>query len=265
MRILVVDDEELVLEDSVYILKGILPEAEICYTTNANEALQLAEEHFDIAFLDIEMPKMSGMELAVQLQKKQPNINIIFLTAYEKYALEAYKLKASDYLLKPLLVESVKHALGALRYSIEEQVGGNNKIKAVCFGRFTVYQGDHPIVFKREKEKELLAYLIAKRGVSASSSELCDAFWPEEGDAKLRYLWKIISELRKELKDMGLEEIFIDQRENYAVNIENIECDYYDWLDGKRTVADDGEEDFMSQYSEWPEVYRAKLYFDGMN
>lgn len=117
MRILLVDDEPLVLNDSEDIIRSVMPAEEIIRTDNAKDAIALANEKIDIAFLDVEMPHKNGLELAKELQSIQPDIDIIFVTGYPQYALDSFKLHACDYIIKLLDEGDVLHAIKSLRNS----------------------------------------------------------------------------------------------------------------------------------------------------
>lgn len=252
MRILVVDDEPLVMEDSVEIIQKACPGADIVTAESYREALEATKRNIDVAFLDIEMPGKSGMELAAELQRVNEQINIVFLTAFPQYALEAYQLLASAYLLKPVSLQEVQKVMATLRYDVKEQM------KASCFGLFTVCYNGKEIYFRREKEKELLAYLIAKNGESASSEEICKALWPEDDVIKKDYFWKILGELRKDLGKIGAGNILVSGRNSYYLDKSMVTSDYYNYIDG---LADSWNEEFMSQYSGWAEEIKARLYF----
>ena len=97
MKILIVDDEQMALEDAKDVAEKVQPEAEIFGVNTCSRALEIAErEKPDVALLDIEMPGMNGLELAKRLKEIYDSINIIFVTAYSEYALEAFSIKASD-------------------------------------------------------------------------------------------------------------------------------------------------------------------------
>lgn len=263
MRVLLTDDEELVLEDSLYVLKDTLKDAVIVTANNYQDALELAKNPIDVAFLDIEMTEKNGIELAKELQEMQPNMNIIFLTGYDKYAIEAYKLRACDYLLKPLMAKDVEHAINSLRYKIgdstsEDDSVKDDKLQVVCFEHFSVLVGGQPVNFRRRPAKEMFAYLVTKRGTGASLEELCDVLWPESGETKKQYCWKIVSELRLSLRDYGIEDVLITNREDYSVDTTKINCDYYDYLDKK--IRWNGL--FMEQYSNWAEIIKGKMIND---
>ena len=120
-NVIIVDDEQIVLNGSLAILKEALPDMNISALTRPSEALAfVSANHVSIAFLDIEMGKMSGLELSRQLLKIDPYLNIIFLTAYMDYSFDAWKTKASGFLLKPLTVEDVHEQLLNLRHPLNK-------------------------------------------------------------------------------------------------------------------------------------------------
>ena len=111
MKVLIVDDEKLALSR----LNRLLNEEGVSNIVQCNDPIEaikeVAKEKFDIAFLDISMPNMSGLELANAILDINPKTFIIFQTAYEEHALEAFQSGGMDYLLKPISNESVKNAL----------------------------------------------------------------------------------------------------------------------------------------------------------
>ena len=117
MKILLVDDEELQLIRLEKICKKIRPEDEYFIYTNPVKAFREVKDiKIDIAFLDIEMPGYNGVEMAKRLIGINPQINIIFVTAYDDYAIDAYKLHASGYIMKPVSEEDIKKELDGLSY-----------------------------------------------------------------------------------------------------------------------------------------------------
>lgn len=128
MKILIVDDEKLALSR----LKRLLQEegeSDIFECNNAQEAIkEVLKQSFDVAFLDISMPNMSGLELANKILEINSNIFIIFQTAYTQYALEAFKSGGVDYLLKPISNESIKKALDKIEKYIQKDKTFSKKI-----------------------------------------------------------------------------------------------------------------------------------------
>lgn len=139
MKILVVDDHPLIMEDIVDELKGIEPAAQVQGTSNPLEVMALCDEHhFDVIFMDIDMPGENGLDLAKKILEKYPRTNIIYVTGYEKYALDSYNTWASAFLVKPVSAARLKEAMNNLRFPVsditeemvEEQYAGNAAIGA---------------------------------------------------------------------------------------------------------------------------------------
>lgn len=252
MKILIVDDERMVLETSKETVEELKPEAEVICTDRASKALEIAEkEKINVALLDIEMPGMTGLQLAKKLKDIQPDINIIFVTAYSQYALDAFSLYASGYLLKPLQTEELEKAFEHLRYPVEQKEQG---LRVQCFGTFEVFYGGEPLTFARVKAKEIFAYLVSLNGASANTGELCAILWEDSSDLERNkhYLRNLLADLRKTLREYRVEDCVIMRRNQYAVVPEKINCDYYRFLKRDVDAINLYHGEFMKQYS-WAE------------
>ena len=116
-NVIMVDDRKVVLAGGLPVLEEALPNATITGFTNANEAIEYAKRNnISLAFLDIEIRNMSGFDLCKMLLEINPRTNIIFLTAYSDYSLDAWGTGASGFMLKPITVTGVKEQLKNLRY-----------------------------------------------------------------------------------------------------------------------------------------------------
>ena len=118
--IILVDDEDISIEINIPMMRQHVPDAEIHGFTKGAEALALAgEKHIDIAFLDIELFRESGVELAKKLLAVWPDINVIFLTGHPDFMKDAFSMHASGYILKPMSEEDFVKELGHLRYPVD--------------------------------------------------------------------------------------------------------------------------------------------------
>ena len=116
-NVIMVDDRKVVLNGGLPVLKQALPNAIITGFTNADEAIEFAKKNtISLAFLDIELRNMSGLDLCNSLLAIDSHTNIIFLTAYSGYSLDAWKTGASGFMLKPITVEGIKEQIKNLRY-----------------------------------------------------------------------------------------------------------------------------------------------------
>ena len=145
MKILVVDDHPLIMEDIRDELIDMMPEAEVEGTSNSLEVQDLCDEHhFDVIFMDIDMPGINGLDLAKRIMSKYPKTNIIYVTGYEKYALDSYKTWASAFLVKPVSTKMLKEAMDNLRFPVseitEEMVMEQSKGNAAIGARIKMFR-----------------------------------------------------------------------------------------------------------------------------
>ncbi len=253
MKILLVDDENLQLIRLKKAVKNVLPNAEIISYTNPIMVPKETEQNkIDIAFLDIEMPELNGITLAKKLKNINPKINIIFVTAYDSYALDAYKLHASGYVTKPVSEEKIKKEIDQLRFNVELKL--TKKLQVKCFGNFEIFCNGEPLMFERNKSKELFAYLVDREGVAVSMKELNAVLW-EESDHK-SYLRNLVADIKKTLKQVGSEDVFVKRRNECYVDVNKIDCDAYEYRKNNPDAIRAYRGEYMSQYT-WA-VFEAK-------
>lgn len=116
-NVIMVDDRKLILTGGLPILEEVLPTASITGFTRPTEAVEYARiNRVALAFLDIELGKMTGFDLCHELLTINPRTNVVFLTAYSEYSLDAWSTGASGFMLKPITREGVLAQLKNLRY-----------------------------------------------------------------------------------------------------------------------------------------------------
>lgn len=254
MRIIAVDDERLALENLVSAIKKFDKKNEVLSFRDPFEALEYAKsEKIDVAFLDVQMFGMTGVELAIKLKEVSPGINIIFTTGYSEYMQEAFEMHASGYLLKPITAEKVSKELSNLRSPLSGREKKNIRIQ--CFGNFEIFIGGEPLRFKYAKSKELLAYLVDRRGAGCSMGEIMSVLW-EDGNHD-SYLRNVRKDLLDTLAAAGCDTLIISNWGNMSIRTELVDCDYYNFLEDKN--SENYQDEYMAQYS-WAEVTNAYLY-----
>ncbi|MBQ7707072.1 MAG: response regulator [Lachnospiraceae bacterium] len=118
-NVILLDDEKIILSGGIPILEQVLPNASITGFTKPSEALKFAaSSHVSLALLDIELGKVSGLEICKKLLDINPRTNVIFLTAFLDYSFNAWDSGACGFILKPLSEESLKKQLLRLRYPV---------------------------------------------------------------------------------------------------------------------------------------------------
>lgn len=253
MNIIACDDEKPALENLVIAIRGAVPDCELKAFRYPEEILAYAKENaVDVAFLDVSMPGMTGIELAKKLKAILPYLNIIFVTAYSHYAMDAVNLHASGYVLKPVSVEDVKREINNFLHPIKKET--ERRIYVQTFGNFEVFVDGRPLRFLLAKSKEMFAYLVDMAGVSVNRKELTAAlFLDEPYSLKVQnYFTKIFKAMIETLSSVGLEDIVYKDYNAYAVKKDAIACDLYDYEAGDPTAISKYHGEYMLQY-EWAE------------
>lgn len=255
MKILAVDNELMQLDMLKEAILEVVPDCNLTGFSNPLEALAWSKDAKpEIAFLDIQMPVMSGIELAKALKQDNPQINLIFVTGYyEEYVFEAMPLYFSGYLQKPVTQAKVQQAMDNLRYPLVKAESGK-PLRVQCFGEFAVYAGDAPLVFAHEKTLELFAYLVDRKGAKLNGNKICAALYENAGNesANKSGLRNCVADLKATLHAVGADEVFLKGWDSYALDTSLIECDYYDWERNEPYAVRAFHGEYMAQYS-WAE------------
>lgn len=262
MRVICVDDEPMVLEEVKKLLNQQPDVEEAVGFSAPDKALDwLRTNQPDAAFLDINLGRMNGLELAKRIRELYHDCAIVFITGYSEYAVEAFSLRADGYLLKPATAEEVRCELDNIKSKHPIAPPRSSKrIRVQCFGNFEVFCDGVPLRFERRKTKELLAYLVDRQGTSASMGELIGILW---GDTPATH--SIQSNLRNSIHDLastfakaGADNVLIRGRNTLALNCDAIDCDFYDFQRRMPYAVNLYRGEYMAQYS-WAEMTSSEL------
>lgn len=262
VKILCVDDESLVLELVTSLCRELPEKPEVAGFTSPVRALEwLKANAADVALLDINMPEMDGIALAVRCRELRPETSIVFLTGYSEYAVDAIQLRASGYLLKPVnaekLREEIAYAMNIRKLRMAPQTA---HILARTFGEFDLFVDGAVVSFSRAKAKELLAFLIDRQGSSITRKTAFAALW---GDAAYdrsmqKQLDVVIRSLRATLKSVGAEDVLEMKQGALRICPEKLDCDLYRFLGGDVNAINTYRGEYMNAYS-WASTTEAFL------
>ena len=254
MIAIAVDDEVLMLGALVKAINASADIREVIKFSDCDKALEyVMKNRIDIAFLDINMRGMGGLALAEKILLFCPDCKIVFCTGYEEYAIPAFKLHASGYLMKPISAEDVQSEIDNIK-----GVKQKEKLLTVkCFGNFEVYVKQEKLVFKRLKTKELFAFLIDRKGAGMTAKQICAVLFPDDMDdtKNAAYLRQLVMDLKNTLKSVGAESVLRHETPCYRVDTSLIQCDYLTYLE---TGKPEFYGEYMMQYS-WAEETCAML------
>lgn len=258
MRVIAVDDEPLMLYALVKAVKASPDITSVAEFGSCDDTLEWVEKNpVDVAFLDIDMRGMGGLVLAEKMMKLQPDCKIVFCTGYEQYAVSAIKLRVSGYLMKPISAREVQEEIDYIKGIRARE----KPLTVKCFGNFEVYSHGEKLTFRRTKTKELLAFLVDRKGAGVTGREICARLWSDQGEEKKKnnYLRQLFHDLRQTLEALNAESVLVQNNYSYSLDTEKIDCDYYSHLiSGKPEFH--GE--YMTQYS-WAEETCGLLWKKG--
>lgn len=264
MYIIGVDDRTTVVTMLEHMLEKIDPDGEHRFYTDSLQVINELDKPIEVAFLDVEMSGMDGIQLAKKIVKRYPFCNIIFLTGYSEYMETAFDMHASSYLLKPFSEKKVRDALQHLR---NKPVSiGSRPVKVNCFGSFEVFVNDEPVKFKRQKSKETLAYLIDRRGALCNMDMLIGNIEPDRppDDPTKSKIRVYIGDIIMTFYALGIENLIVKSSGTFGINTRLLDCDYYRYLDGDPYAISRYTGEYMTQYcfAEETRAFLEMKYYD---
>ncbi|MFC5468482.1 response regulator [Cohnella suwonensis] len=285
MKVILLDDEPLALR-SLEAQLGKIDGIEIVGSfINPVEALaQAGSLKPDAAFVDIDMPQLSGLEFADKLLDMDESVAVVFVTAYDDYAIKAFELNALDYLLKPVYPDRLALTVSRLEKQIVPGTvaagyeASQSSVKAAvrCCPSLVVADGHgEALSWRTAKAKELFAYMIHKRGQPVRKETLLELLWPDVDEKKgYAQMYTAIYRLRKSFEHSGLGIELVNSGDGYLLKADGVSVDSSEWEKELRAIGelDDGTEgrhalsfaaypgDYLSEHDYgWAEGERQRL------
>ena len=268
MTVVAVDDEEISLMCLEAVLDSMDDVDKVLTFSNAEDTIDYFKTgKADAAFLDIQLylsgGTLNGLMLAAKIKELCPECHVVFVTSCPEYAVDAFKLHVSGYIVKPVTREAARKELD---YIIMEKRAASNsrgfieekeeesKVRVQCFGNFEVFWKNKPVVFQLSKAKELFAYLVHRKGASVSMAELAAVLFEdkEDGLSVQSQIRNLVASMRKTFSSLGCPDLFNKSRGYISVKTDLIYCDYYSFMNGDSDAINEYSGEYMAQYS-WAE------------
>ncbi|MGE7691645.1 response regulator [Lysinibacillus sp. NPDC097214] len=237
IRAIVMDDEPLALINMEKKLKEFNSiEVVKSFTTVKGLLSEGPSLDFQVAFLDVEMPGMNGLEIAQLLKEWNKNIYIVFVTAYRDYAVQAFEIHSTDYLLKPISKARLETTINRIQELLQLENKPNsieirNKpaLTIQCFGGFVVLHNDKAVHWRTLKTKELFAFLLSNLNNHVPRDTIIEALWADTECKKARVqLHTTVSYLRTTLSTLGYSEVIQYANGGYILQLGEFQCDVHD-------------------------------------
>ena len=261
MTVICVDDEKLLLQHMVSMCRQIPEVQDVHGFSRGGEALAWLEKNTcDLALLDINMPDMDGIILAKMIRERRTNTDIVFVTGYGQYAMDAWSIHARGYILKPVSLDRLKEEIAYIQELRQFTGRQNAHIEVKTFGNFDVLVDGEPVHFQRAKAKELLALLVERQGESLSREEAYRILWEERPYDRpaQKTVDVIFRSLRATLEEYGISEILVHEHGAIRLNPRLVSCDMYRFLLGDVAAINEYRGEYMSAYP-WASLQEAYL------
>lgn len=259
MKIIYVDDEMPAIDNFRLTVEHFSEVKELHTFQSGEEALQFAESHtVDVAFLDMEMPGIHGLELAGKLKEYDREIRVVFVTAFGQYALEAFGVDATGYVLKPYTAEDIHKELAKCAYKHLP----SHRVVIRTIPYLSVRVDGAPLYVAGSKPREMLALLIDRGEQGFTMGEAIACLWPDRNadlgtQSLCRMTWKRLADA---LEQAGVGYL-VDKKENRRyLKVDEVDCDLYRIQAGDKQARELYCGAYLSEYP-WAEERNAQLYW----
>ena len=259
MHVIYVDDERPAIENFRFTVAKIEEIKHLEMFQDGEDALEYVKKNtVDVAFLDMEMPGIHGLELAKKLKEYDSEIRVVFVTAYGQYALEAFSVDATGYLLKPYTISDIRKELNKCTY----RKLPSHQVTIQTIPSFSIAVNGKPMRISASKPKELLALLVDRGNAGITTSEAIACLWPDRSDnsgsqSLLRMTYKRLVDI---LEDNGIGHIIGSEGTCRFIHTDQVDCDLYRILHGDKQAARSYGGQYLQEYS-WAEERNGQLYW----
>ncbi len=236
-----------------------VPEIEVeeIFTDTAEALNYVLSNRVDFALMEVELEPMDGIELARKMREVNPGMIIIFVTGQSGCTLEALRIRADYFVIKPYRTEDIMDALNRALLLSKRL---HKRMYIRTFGRFDVFIDGKLVNFPNAKSKELLALCVDHIGGEVSMEEAVDKLWPaRDYDYRVKALYrKAVIGIHSLLESYGLPEVFCNRRGVCYLMEKEVDCDFYDFLNRQNRQGEAYVGEYMFEYS-WAEETNAWL------
>lgn len=258
MRAVIVDDEPIMIRSFKRHTRNIENFEIVGEFEDSLDARDfIISNQVDAVFLDIEMPELTGIQLAHQIKEIKPDVLIVFVTAYDNYIKESNAIGADYYIVKPYSDGTMENLVKKLNKLMPQKEA--KRIFIRTFGRFAVLVDGKPISLVG-KTKEILALIVSRRGREISNEELYTTIWEnrEYDNVHMKVYYNALKRLRDALGKAGIEDLLISGSRGQTLNLDVCDCDLFSWIKGEKEGRNEFHGEFMSEYS-WGEPLLAEM------
>lgn len=259
MRVIYVDDEQPNLDNFKFTTKDFTEIESLSMFQNGDDALEYARNNIvDVAFCDMEMPGLHGLALAAKLKEINPSIRVVFVTAYSQYAMDAWGVDATGYVMKPYLASDIKRELNKCRSA---PLPSSRRVVINTIPSLSVSVGGKAVHINSAKARELLALLVDAADKGITTGEGISILWPDRpNDTNTQSLFRMtFKRLSDSLEFADIGDIIESKGSRRFLRSDMVDCDFYRIMSGDAEAIKKYDGQFLCEY-EWAESRNAQLY-----
>lgn len=257
MRAILVDDEPIMLKSFMRNSAEIAELNVIAQFQTAEDALEFAKDHtFELALLDVQLPQMNGIELAVKLRERHPELLVVFISAYDEYVRDSNQIGGDYYIVKPYRKETIEMMVQRMAL-LSKRLQKNVYIR--MFGRFTIFKDGVPLKMGG-KVKEVMALIASRCGREIGNEEIFMTVWEgrEYCNDSMKVYYNTLRRLKTCLAEAGISNLLLSTAHGHMLNTDLCDCDYFAWREKNPSSQNRFEGEFLTEYS-WGEYILAGI------
>ncbi len=259
MRVIYVDDEKPNLDNFKFTTQDFSEIKSLTMFQNGEEALEYAKSNIvDVAFCDMEMPGLHGLALGTKVKEINPSIRIVFVTAYSQYAMDAWGVDATGYVMKPYLPSDIKKELNKCKSA---PLPSSRRVVIDTVPAFSVSVAGKAVHISSAKARELLAVLVDSGDKGITTGEGIAILWPDRpNDTNTQSLFRMtFKRLADSLEEADIGDIIESKGMRRFIRTDMVDCDLYRILSGDTDAIKKYDGQYLREY-EWAEDRNAQLY-----
>lgn len=216
---------------------------------NSNQLLRdIIEKKPDVIFMEAQLKDLSGIEVAQIIKERIPYVDLVFVSAYGDFAVQAFELNAIDYLVKPIRLERVEETIkrfSATKSNKKEEIVRKNRNYAQIqlFGGINFKWSDEDKIievnWRTKKTQELFAFLVHNREKTVRKDVLVDLLWPHiEWNQGISLLYTAVYHLRKIFKSINFNISIYSSENTYTLILNDVKLDVEEWEKHLESLGD---------------------------
>lgn len=265
IKTIIIDDERPAINNLERFLQAYDQIEVVASYKDVTKAIKEVHNYnVNLVFLDVDMPKMNGIEAAEKILQIDSNIDIVFVTAYNDYAVDAFEVEAVDYVMKPIMKKRLDKTMDRVirRFKANIHDKKENELRVLCFGNFEIFWGNESLKWRTSKAEEFIAYLVHQRGNFVQKAKIIEELWPDKDEKQAtKLLHTSVYYVRNTFKNIGLEGAINYSNKMYKFDIPDFYCDVDEFNKIMNSLYKNINID-IKIYKEILEIYRGE-YFEG--